>query len=337
MRFLKINEETTLSDISDVVGNRNVEYILASNNMEWSPDVGSQFYSLQQDAINSDEEVSWQRKYTILNTLTDSAEVFETASLLNESGWKVLSTLNTLPDTLRIPETIYVPGSTDIIGDDVVIGKTTYEQAMDGLSNPPHTIDPSIFNTYSTIKPSQILDTFSTSATTSNTFQYFKIPWGEVVLYSDMTGESVEFPVYPEDPSDSRVANYSNMPDLLYQYEPWYVYQSSGPRQNVYDFSYHRQMWTGDESDGMSNNLIRFCQAQCYPNYNGAAVNIPQVSLYVSGSCLIHGIVTDVSVAWDGPILNDGWYAHCKLSVTITEIAEQALTYDTVRGLPTIG
>lgn len=335
-QFLKISEGTKLSDISDIIGPTNVEYVLATNNLSWQPNVGSEFYQLQSDAMNSSEDISWQRKSTILNTLTDSAEVFETASLLSESGWKVLASLDTLPNTLKIPGTITVPNSTDIIGDFTAIGGTIYEQAMQGLQTPPHTIDPSIFNEYSTIRPSQIVDVYS-NAQSSDTFQYFKIPWGEVTLYSSMDDESVDFPVYPEEPSDSRVANYTTMPEMLYQYEPWYVYNSSGPRTNSYKFKYHRQMWTGDESDGMSNKLIRFCQAQCYPNYNGSAVNGSQVTLYVAGQSLIHGIMTDVSVSFDGPLLSDNWYAYCELTLTITEIADQALTYDSVKELPTIG
>ena len=63
----------------------------------------------------------------------------------------------------------------------------------------------------------------------------------------------------------------------------------------------------------------------------------PFVTLYVSGSPLIHGVMEDVSVKWDGPILSDGWYAHCELTLNIIEISQQALTYDSVRNLPLIG
>ena len=157
-QYLKIKETTKLSDISDVIGSTNTQYLLAGNNLQWQPNVGRQFYQLQSQTVQDSEDISWQRKSTILNTLTGSTDVFETASLLSESGWKVLSNLNTLPNTLKLPDTIVVPSSTDIIGDGLPIGRRTYEQAMDGLTNPPHTIDPAIFNDYSTIKSSQIVN-----------------------------------------------------------------------------------------------------------------------------------------------------------------------------------
>lgn len=334
-QYLKIKESTKLSDISDIIGYNNTQYLLAGNNLQWQPNVGKQFYQLQSQTIADSEDVTWQRKSTILNTLTDSTDVFETASLMSESGWKVLSNLSTLPNTLKIPDTIEVPSSTDIIGDGLPIGRRTYEEAINGLTTPPHTIDPAIFNEYSTIKSSQIID--SAYVQTVDTFQYFNIPWGEVTLYSSLSNESIDFPVYPEELEDSRKANYNQMTELLYQYEPWYVYHSSGPRSNSYKFDFHRQMWTGDESDGKANELIRFCQAQCYVNFNGSCVVTPLVTLYVAGSSLIHGIMEDVSVKWDGPILSDGWYAHCELTLSITEISEQALTHDSVRNLPLIG
>ena len=335
MQYLQVKDDIRLSELSDIVGSRNVEYILSANNLEWAPDIGKQFQEIQRSAIENSNSISYQRKSTILNTLTASSDVFEVAALLSESGWKILSALNTIPNTLRIPETIKLPKSVDILGNGEPVGRSTYEIAMRDLANPPHTIDPSIFNEYSTIKPSQIVD--SGLQESSDTFQYFKIPWGDITLYSSIADDSIDFPVYPEELSDKRQANYNTMPDLLYQYEPWYVYNSSGPRQNTYTFIFHRQMWTGNENDGKANELIRFCQANCYPNFNGSAVNVPEVDLYFKGNTLIHGIMNDVSVKFDGPILSDGWYAHCELALTITEISNQSLNYNTVMNLPLIG
>lgn len=334
-QYLKIKSNTKLSEISQVVGVRNTQDILAANNLSWSPNVGSQFYTMQNAAIRDSEEVTWQRKSTILNTLTDSTDVFETASLMSESGWKVLSTLSTLPNTLKIPETVEVPTTTDIIGDGVTVGRSIYLSAMSCLETPPHAIDPAIFNEYSTIKASQIVE--STSVESIDTFQYFKIPWGDVTLYSSIDGDFKDFPVYPEELDDSRKANYSQMQEILYQYEPWYVYTSSGPRSPSLTFKFHRDMWTGDHTDGKANELIRFCQAQCYPEYNGTAVNSPIVTLYIKGSTFITGIMTDVSVKWDGPLLSDGWYAHCELTLNITEVAKQSLTYSSVKSMNLIG
>lgn len=336
LQFLQITNSTTLSDLSDVVGPRNTEYLLATNNLSWQPNIGRQFYQMQQYVIDNSEDVTWQRKSTILNRLTSDTDVFETASLLSESGWKVLSELDTLPNTLKIPETIEVPSSTSIIGDGIPIGRSIYELAMNGLSNPPHAIDPGIFNEYSNVKATQLIDP-SSSYGSGDVFQYFNLPWGDITLYSSLSDSFVDFPVYPEELEDSRKANYSTMPDMLYQYEPWYVYTGSGPRSNSYTFKMHRDMFSGNHSDGQANDLIRFCEANCYPEFNGSAVNVSQVSLYIVGNLLINGILTDVSVKWNGPILSDGWYASFELTLTITEVSQQALNYNSVRNLPLIG
>lgn len=335
IKYLQISRDTTLSDINDIVGPRNTQYILAANNLSWQPYVGREFYSMQDDAIANTPEVNWQRKSALLNSLSGSTDVFEMASLLSESGWKVLSTLDTLPGTLKIPETVDIPLSENIVGDETPVGRLIYSRAMSDLAAPPHTIDPGIFNEYSTIKASQIID--SSTNTSQNTFQYFNIPWGDITLYSSLTGESIDVPAYPEELSDSRKANYNTMPDMIYQYEPWYVYNSSGPRSPIVTFNLHRDMWSGDHTDGKANDLIRFCQANCYPEFNGSAVNVSQVTLYIVGQTYISGILTDVTVKWDGPILSDGWYAHFELELSFTEISPQALTYTSVRNMPLIG
>jgi hypothetical protein len=139
------------------------------------------------------------------------------------------------------------------------------------------------------------------------------------------------FPVYPENIDDGVSANYEEMNEMLYQYEPWKVYKSSGPRENTYTFVFHRDMWTGDHRDGSANNLIRGCEANCYPNFDGSLVNVPIVTLYIHGVNHITGVMTNCKVKWDGPIGLDGFYLKCELSFTITEISPQALNYNTVR------
>ncbi|MCM1222697.1 MAG: hypothetical protein NC548_50395, partial [Lachnospiraceae bacterium] len=134
-------------------------------------------------------------------------------------------------------------------------------------------------------------------------------------------------------------ANYDTMPDLLYQYEPWQIYKGSGPRTVTYDFDIHRDMWSGDHRDGKCNELIRFCQANCYPKFQGASVQTAAVSLYILGEKHITGIMTDVKVAWDeeSPIGLDGFYLHLNLSLTITEVSDEALTYETIQQKGLIG
>ena len=335
MQFLRISENSRLTDLSSIVGDRNIEYLLSANDLSRSANIGQQFYQKCKEYIDSTDSVDWQRKSTLLNGLTEDSDIFEIAALLNESGWKLLSSLGTFPGYLKVPESIVLPDSTSLLGNNVHIGKNVYDKAMLGLSNPPHTIDPGIFNEYSTIKASNIIDTMS--YTSNNNFQFFPIPWGDVTFYSSLSDTSIDLPCYPEEISDNRKANYTTMPDLLYTYEPWYLYQSSGPRTITYSIFAHRDMWSGDHTDGKANELIRFFEANCYPEYNGSAVNTSTVTLYIVGRPHITGILEDVSVDWEGPILSDGWYAAFTLKFTITEISSQALNYNVVRNMPLIG
>jgi hypothetical protein len=145
------------------------------------------------------------------------------------------------------------------------------------------------------------------------------------------------FPVYPEEYDDGVSANYEEMGEMLYQYEPWKVYKSSGPRENTFTFKMHRDMWTGDHRDGNANALIRGCEANCYPDYDGSLVNVPIVTLYIHGSNLITGVMTSCKTHWSGPIGLDGYYLCCDLTLTIVEVSPQALNYNTVRSKGLIG
>lgn len=334
MQFLLIDSSTTLSQLADLAGDRNVEYLLAANDLPRVPNIGQVFKSMCDEIVQTAEEVPWQKKFTILNTFTSHSDIFEAAALLGSSGWKVLESLNTFSNALRIPESIVLPDSARILGNSVGVSKAIYTGAMLGLTNAPHYIDPSIFNEFSSIKHS-ILGEFNLQNTAP--FQWFKLPWGEITLYSSIDRNTVDFPVYPTELSDGVHANYTQMPDMLYQYEPWQLYQSSGPRSNTYTFDFHRDMWTGDHRDGKANELIRFCEANCYPEYNGSAVNTSTVTLYIAGKPHITGVVTDVTVNWDGPIGLDGWYLHCSLELSITEVAQEPLNYTSVKHKSLIG
>ena len=84
MQFLNITENTTLSQLADIVGDRNVESILAANNLKRTPNIGKAFTTACNKAISDSANVDWQRQMTLLNTLTGDSDVFETASLLNQ-------------------------------------------------------------------------------------------------------------------------------------------------------------------------------------------------------------------------------------------------------------
>lgn len=335
MQFIKFSNSTKLSDLNKHLGRANTQHILAANDLNWSPNVGAQYREKCNEIINSSSNVPAQRKATILNSMVSDDDVFEKAALASEDEWKVLSALGAFQDALKVPETLHIPDSSDVLGSSVAVKKTVYDAAMKQLET-TRRIDPSIFNEYSAIKHSNFIQ--SGPQNVVNPFQMFRLPWGKITLTSSLSATSVDFPVYPEDPSNSRSATYQTMPEMLYQYEPWQLYQSSGPRQVAYKFNnIHRDMWSGDHSDGQANNLIRFCEANCYPKYNGSIVNTAICSLYVEGQYLIRGVITDVSTDWFGPILDDGWYAAFNLSLSITEVSDVPLNYEVVRAKPLIG
>lgn len=335
MQFLSIESVSSLKDLCNLVGDRNADYILVANGLSRVPNIKQEYEALITNAIELGVNVDAQKKKTILNKFTQDSDIFETAALLSETNWRVLSQTGTIPGYLYIPETITLPSSADVLGNNEAVRTTVYNDVIDMLSTPPYIIDPIVFNEYSNIKNMQITDT-TTSSTSLSTY-WFPIPLGEVTLYSSLAGTSIDFPTYPEELEDKVQANYTQMPDILYQYEPWYVYESSGPRSLPFSFDIHRDMWSGNHNDGKANELIRFCQACNYPEYNGSAVYSDIVTLYIHGSSYISGIMTDCSVKWDGPILDDGWYAHFVIDFTINEISPIALNNSSVRSKPLIG
>ena len=335
MQFWKIDESTKLADLGALVGSRNVDQVLQYNEIPRTPNIGQAFSNICEQAISSaTQNVDKSRKRSLLGTFTTDSDVFETAALSSEADWKLISAMNTFPMHIKFPESIKVPDSTRILGNGQGVAPIILTKALEMLETTGK-ISPNIFSEYDSNVAGTIITTSASLA--NNVFECFRIPWGEIRLYSDVDEDYVDFPVYPESVSDNRKANFTEMPDLLYQYEPWYIYTSSGPRVNTYVFDFHRDMWNGNHNLGGANRLIRFCESQCYPEYNGSAVNFPTVTLYVHGQILIRGVLTDVSPDWDGPIGHDGWYLHCKLSLTINEVAQEPLNHSSIQKKGVIG
>lgn len=342
MQLLEITKNTKLSELVKLVGSRNVEQMLAINGLQRVPNIGEAFYaqcyssngaqSVQKSGGQSEDQF-WQKQATILNKFCGDSDIFEKAALSSRAAWNVIAKLETLPMHLKVPDSLKLPDSSRVLGNGIGVAKDTYNAAMSMLASESHTIDPVIFNKYTTTANYNVVDRGSAKSL----FYEFNLPWGQISLYSSIADESVDFPVYPKEFENSAVANYTTMPDMLYQYEPWQIYQGSGPRPGKFTFEFHRDMWTGDHRDGMANKLIRFCEANCYPEFNGSAVNVPYVSMYVAGNTLITGVMTDCNASWDGPIGLDGWYLHCTLTLSITEVSQQALNYHTVMNKPLIG
>lgn len=338
MQFLKLGIASKLPDLIKAVGSKNVDSILSYNGLTRSPSVGAALASKNAEAASSTQNVSWQNKSTILNKFTGDADVFEQAALSSEDDWKIISATGALPGTLRIPESVVLADSVDITGGSGV-GVTTlvYKRVMDSLKSGDHQIDTSVFNDYSTMPHVDIEERRKQTSDTSSVFTAFNLPWGKITLWSSLANESIDIPVYPEEISDSRKASYTTMPDTLFQYEPWYTYENSGPRANSYTFKMHRDMWSGNHLDGNANKLIRFCEANCYPAYDGSAVNTATVTLYINGRPHISGILTEVSTSWSGPIGQDGWYLNVEMQLSITEVSSSPINYNTMRNTSLIG
>lgn len=338
MQFLKLDKSTTLSDLADMVGgSRNVEEILRYNGLTRCQDIGKAYDTMCNDIVKYSDIVNSQRKASLLNTFTGDEYAFELAALASERDWKIISALNTLPGYIRIPDTLTIKDTVKTIGSSGIgVTTTIYKSTMESLKQ-NNEVDPAIFNSYSVKPVTNSAEANSIQTAPTSLFEAFKLPWGKIQLYSSLSGEIMDFPVYPEELGDKRQANYTTMPDTIYQYEPWYMYESSGPRQMNYKFHIHRDMWTGDHTDGKANQLIRFCEANCYPDYNGSLVNVSTVKLYINGKKHISGIMTEVGTDWSGPIGQDGFYLECNLSLSITEVAEEALTYSKVKSMSLIG
>ena len=327
----------TLWQLANIVGERNLDAVLNANGLERAYNIGEKFYE-RNNALIQDGKITidYQKKISILNQFVGDSDLFEKAAIGTEADWKSLAMYNCFTDAIKIPDEITLPSAVGILGNGEPVKDIIYEQCIEALlnpeGNPPHTIDSSVFTEYSTTYYGGADVASTQTEESSNMFQWFLIPWGEVFLYSDLSDEAFYFPVYPKTLDDGTSANYEEMPEMLYQYEPWKVYKSSGPREITFTFEdIHRDMWSGDHRDGMANNLIRGCQANCYPEYNGALVHHPLVSMYIHGQNYITGVMTDCKVNWKGPIGLDGFYLAFDLSITISEVSTEPLNFTTVR------
>ena len=340
MQYLSVNESTKLSDINSILGD-DTDTFLHINDVERVPNIGAAFLQSCQEAVETSSDVSYDRRAALLNNFVSDSDLFEKVALMDDNGWKLLDSKNVLPHMMRIPEGVTIADSAGVYGNNQEIEKTTYTKAMNYLNNNQN-IDPGIFNSYtaaySNVTNSKSKDKsvgldsiYKGSPSSEDLFQWFHIPWGEVTIHFDLDDSDYDFPVYPTEFSDGAKANYTTMPDRLYQYEPWQLYNSSGPRSINFNFHFHRDMWTGDHRDGKAYALIQACKAACYPDYKGSAVTTTNSSLYIAGNLVINGILTEASVDWMGPIGIDGWYLECNLGIHITEVSNVPLNYNWVK------
>lgn len=315
-----------------MVGDRNVDYVLNANGLSRSVNIGKQLFDRQSNGYTDS-----QTKMNVLNSLVANSDVYERAALGTDSDWYCLAAYGTFPDCLLIPDEVPIASSEMVLGNGEPIPDSIYDACNLSLKE-KNLVDPIIFTEYSVIAPNAYGMSSSGSAPSNkNPFEWFKLPWGKISLYSSISDELIDFPVYPKELSNGYSATYDQMPSMLYQYEPWQVYKGSGPRANSYTFEMHRDMWSGDHRDGLANKLVRFCQANCFPEYNGSTVNVPTVTLYLNGKNLITGVMTGCKDDWGGPLGLDGYYLELKLTIDITEVSQEPLNYSAVKNKGLIG
>jgi len=337
----------TLSDLTSVVSPENVDTVLNINNIPRTPNIAQAYQQVCDDIVSqSTEPISPNTKLDMLGKYTDNADIFETVALADEQDWQILYQNGSLHNFIRLPDEITLPLTNGVIGNGQTLPRSIYDkiaqelriaQTLPNYDPLPKSMIERLFADYNSNNLSSRFDEVASKYTNPDVFYWFHIPWGEVTLYSSIDKTSVDFPVYPEELQDGRSANYDTMPELLYQYEPWQVYKSSGPRKVSYKFDFHRDMWTGNHLDGKAGQLVRFCEACCYPDYDGSAVHTPTVDLYIGGKRHISGVLTECNADWDGPLGLDNYYLHCVLTISIIEVSPIPLNYKSVKSLPIVG
>lgn len=337
MKYVSISPDDTLVSLTEKVGRANINQLLADNGLPRVPNIGDAWAKKTEEAQRTSPPVPTSDKINILNSLIPNSDIYEMAALSGANTWKVLAETNAFPGYLYVSDQIEseLPESYNLMGNGISVKPEVYNAVNDQLLD-SGAVDDAVFNVYD-INDVPSIAASDVQTRSDNPMSWFKIPQNEVMLYSSLTDTAMSIPAYPEQLTDNRSASYTAMPDLLYQYEPWQMYQGSGPKTVPLSFHLHRDMWTGDHRDGMANELIRFCQAQLYAQYNGAFVHTSKVSLYVSGSCVVTGVMTSCNVDWKGPIGQDGYYLEFTLSFDITEVSKEPLNHSTVRSKGLIG
>lgn len=334
--FLTVPDKLTLKGLASYVGSQSVNKVLNVNGLKRVPNLTKELEARNRKIQQQSYKVPWKRKAELLNSFSTDSDVFEYAAVQDDNGWKVLDQTLSFADAIAIPESVEITRYDDVLGNQTPVSNDVYWKVMNSLEETGR-VSSALFNDFSTIKPATYRNSRSSGMPSSGVFQAFNVPWGDITFYSSMSKASKDIPSYPESIKDARSASYTTMPNMLYQYEPWYAYTSSGPRSLSVSFHLHRQMWTGDERDGKANELIRFMEASVYAKYSGSTVATDTCTLYIKGSPYITGIVTSVDVEWTGPIGLDGFYLEFNLTVAFSEVSTRALSYDVVKSLPLIG
>lgn len=169
-------------------------------------------------------------------------------------------------------------------------------------------------------------------------------------IYLYHTDTLIVVPAYSDSITDQISANFSQTP-LLSRSAPIQSYSNSGPRTIQVKFDLHRDMMQ-QINYGVSNAnvtidddyvdiMIREIQAICLPSYNTPEkmVNPPMVAVRLGNDIFIKGIVSNVGVTYNYPILRNGKYALININFGVTEVdpwdAEKVMQTGSYRGLST--
>ena len=103
MQYLIISNDMTLSDLSAIVGERNVDTVLNVNGLERSVNIGKEFSARNKEFLknNAGTEVDYQTKIQILNQFVGNYDLYEKAALGTEDNWKLLSQYSYFSDAIR--------------------------------------------------------------------------------------------------------------------------------------------------------------------------------------------------------------------------------------------
>ena len=151
MKYVPISENTTLSDLINIVGERNIDYILQANGLIRSVKIGKQLLDRTAYLADVDFATNAQTKLNVLNSLVADSDVYEKAALGDDRDWYSLAKYGTFYNYIKIPDEISIPASSGILGNGEPISNDLYEQCVDSLLGKrpytePNTIDPIIFN-----------------------------------------------------------------------------------------------------------------------------------------------------------------------------------------------
>lgn len=151
-----------------------------------------------------------------------------------------------------------------------------------------------------------------------------KIP-EENWCYFHHTGTKIIIPVDPTSLSDGMSANWSSNTPLS-RSAPIQSYGSSGPRTMQFSFQVHRDLcneYNNLGEDAVDKWITNLDQA-VLPDYmsQGKIVNPPVVSVKIRDEIYIKGVVSNVSITYDLPIINYGGknkYAVVNIQFSVVE------------------